>query len=292
MKSVDTLYHFTRGGIPTISAILKDGFMPSYAVEIFQGRQVLLPMISFSNILLRDVGKAEVLDYGEYAIGTSRKWGIQNELNPVLYSHSDGTMKIAIDELIQNAVFLSSLEASKQAYKQFSDTGHQFSKHVRLDNTSPEVLSLMDSLLEKGMFNENVLVAISRINSSTFQSIKQLMALVKPYEVWDRKGNKFVAYNDREWRRTFPDLGFIDILTEPKEFGQQFKAPKPHITDPKYRTTLKLEDIQVIVVKNTHEIQEIIDQLIAIYGPAEVSNQFGNSLLQVNTLDQLIALNF
>jgi Putative abortive phage resistance protein AbiGi, antitoxin len=82
IKTVEYISHFCEK--EPIKKILSDGFKPSYANEKFQDFNALIPMVSFSNILLRDVGKDEVLSYGDYAIFFTREWGVLQGLNPEL----------------------------------------------------------------------------------------------------------------------------------------------------------------------------------------------------------------
>lgn len=287
MKTVDYLYHFTRGGIPTIISILKNGFCPSYAVESLQKKKILLPMISFSNVLLRDVGEQEVLNYGSYAIGVTREWGIINGLDPVIYTHEEGELKKAFDKYIENSVLLSSLEKYKDHYKKMSDSGLLFSKHVRVSNTSPQAMALIDSLIKQGSFNEEVLINVSRVSEENFRNSKKLLNLMKPYEVYDKAGNKFIAYNDREWRKTFEDLGFIDSETDADQFIQMSKAPKPHITDVKYKTWLLLEDIRVIIVENSNEVQSLKEEIYKIHTQEKVDERLNDGSLIIDTLQNL-----
>jgi hypothetical protein len=287
MKTVDYLYHFTRGGIPTIVSILKNGFFPSYAVESLQKKKILLPMISFSNVLLRDVGEQEVLNYGSYAIGVTREWGIKNGLNPVIYTHEEGELKKAFDKYIENSALLSSLERYKDHYRKMSDIGLTFSKYMKVSNTSSLAIALIDSLTKPGSFNEDALIGVSRVSEENFRTSKRIVNLMKPYEVYDKVGKKFIAYNDREWRKTFEELSFIDSETEADQFNKMSGTPKPHISDVRYRTWLLLDDVRIIIVDKSSEVQSLKEAIYKIHDANKVDERLSNGSLVIDTLENL-----
>jgi hypothetical protein len=104
--SADTLFHFTKS-IENILGILSNEFKPRYNVEdwqpiIGQKHPIVIPMVCFCDIPLSQIQK-HTEDYGEYAIGLSKKWGISKKINPVLYTyHKSGVtsqLKIISEEL-------------------------------------------------------------------------------------------------------------------------------------------------------------------------------------------------
>src|SRR3954467_12670457 len=105
LNLVNHLSHFTRS-YNALESIVKEGFMPSYAKEKLAKREVMVSMISFSNVLLRDVGDEEVLSYGQYALIFDRDWGIANILNPVSYTYEDGLLDEALTNILKSTIFL------------------------------------------------------------------------------------------------------------------------------------------------------------------------------------------
>lgn len=82
MKEINQIIHITKS-LEIIKSILINGFYTSYAKETFNGKNILIPMISFSNILFRDIGENEVVDYGKYGIVFDRDYIIDKfNLNP------------------------------------------------------------------------------------------------------------------------------------------------------------------------------------------------------------------
>lgn len=93
MLSSATLFHFTRS-LENLKAILGEGFKPFYSSEdltMFGVRECPgIPMVSFCDIPLSRAGK-HVGDYGRYAIGLDKKWGMTKNISPVHYIY-EGSM--------------------------------------------------------------------------------------------------------------------------------------------------------------------------------------------------------
>lgn len=83
-KKINHIVHYTRGyGI--LEKIINDGFSPSYCLDKINEDEFFIPMISFCNIPLREVGY--YIRYGEYGIGMSMDWAINSKVSPVRYIH-------------------------------------------------------------------------------------------------------------------------------------------------------------------------------------------------------------
>lgn len=287
MHLIDTIFHFTS--IDNLKAIISKGFSPSFSKEKLGERDILIPMISFSNILLRDIGKNQVLNYGEYGIGFSRAWAIKNKINPVIYSFNNGETSNAIRKYLDNSVFISRVEEYKNFFKENSklQLGPLFN-HVKLSNTSAEAINLLNYLSLN--YNETLLELISKYANANFQETKSLIYLTKPYEVKNNAEQKFIAYNDREWRKVYKEIGFI--LDVEESFQKTLNMPKPHIKDEIYRLKFNLEDIVVIVVQKGIDIKTIIDCLSLKFGKKDVANLITSKKLKVNTRAQLILKGF
>ena len=85
--SANTVFHYTPR-LEFLLNILGNGFYPSYCKESLiseNGRRIYaMPMVSFCDIPLSQV-KDHMGKYGNYAIGLSIEWAVNNRLNPVLY---------------------------------------------------------------------------------------------------------------------------------------------------------------------------------------------------------------
>src|SRR5262245_55949793 len=87
MLSSATLFHFTRS-LDTLKSILDSGLRPFYSSEdlkIFGVKECPgVPMVSLCDIPLSQTRK-HVDDYGRYAIGFDKKWGMTKNISPVHY---------------------------------------------------------------------------------------------------------------------------------------------------------------------------------------------------------------
>jgi hypothetical protein len=212
MKTIDHIYHFTKD-LDVLKAVIDLGFMPSYSKETLGNRNILVPMVSFSNILLRDVGEEEVLSYGEFAIGFTRQWGINNSLNPVTYTYEDGLLEKNIQTYLDNAIFLSRIDHYKEYFERLSQVpqGRPFSELIELTNTSNEVSSILDFLSKNYSeeYNAPLFEMIANHAKVIGDATLPIITLTKRHEIVSSEDQKFIAYNDREWRKNYPELGFL-----------------------------------------------------------------------------------
>lgn len=108
--SSNTLFHFTNKRKNVIS-ILDFGFRPHYCLEnlnfIFgdipeqlelEEFKIAFPMVCFCDLTLSHT-KNHMKNYGEYGIGLSKKWGIENKVSPVLYIHNASKVFDAIKKI-------------------------------------------------------------------------------------------------------------------------------------------------------------------------------------------------
>jgi hypothetical protein len=92
--SANTLFHFTSK-LDYITNILTNEFTPRYCMESFgylneenNLLEIALPMVCFCDIPLSQI-RNHIKNYGGYAIGLLKEWGISNGINPVMYSLPD-----------------------------------------------------------------------------------------------------------------------------------------------------------------------------------------------------------
>jgi hypothetical protein len=95
--SSNVLFHFTRS-IDQLKGILKNGFFPHYCPEYtldINDRKAAAkrrhptraaPMVCFCDLPLSLIGK-HLQEYGNFGIGLDKKWGIENRIAPVIYTH-------------------------------------------------------------------------------------------------------------------------------------------------------------------------------------------------------------
>ncbi len=101
--STDSIIHYTNK-LNVITSILNEGFRLKYCAEkilLGEGKSnAAHPMVSFCDIPLSD-SVQHFGTYGEYGIGLSKKWAIENGINPVIYIDRDSLIAKNIYELIK-----------------------------------------------------------------------------------------------------------------------------------------------------------------------------------------------
>ena len=277
MKEVNQLIHQTRS-LKNLKSILKNGLFTSYALERFTKKDLLIPMISFSNIQFRDIGEMEVVDYGSYGIVIEREVGIEYQLNPVLYVYENSQIEEAINFNFISSVILQILPEIKSFYKQCDCKN--ITNHIGFKPLPVEVKDLLNSINKDT--DDKLIDSIKEIFKKVLDNSYRQMLLAKPYKVQSKKGKIFIAYNEREWRKSFFDLGFIYKKTPKGKSNSEFEKwnnkLKPHLTESKYTLQIPIEKIKYIVVENYEEIEQIKEYIIGVYGSIP-------SNLTINTLN-------
>ncbi len=100
--STNTLFHFTKD-VDTLKSILSFNFYPRLCLENLSdihGDEMYLafPMVCFCDIPLSQINN-HVENYGNYALGLTKTWGINNGLSPILYIHNNSTTTSVIQSL-------------------------------------------------------------------------------------------------------------------------------------------------------------------------------------------------
>jgi len=99
----NVLTHFTNS-INNLENILTNNFIPKLSLENYKiffnnDKKIYIPMICFCDIPLHLI-HTHIGDYGSYGLGLSKKWGIKNKLNPVIYLEKDSILYKNINEIL------------------------------------------------------------------------------------------------------------------------------------------------------------------------------------------------
>jgi len=287
MKEINTVFHFTKE-LDRIKQILNDGgFKPSYAIEKFGNRNILVPMISFSNISLRDVGNNEVIDYGNYAIGFDRLYATKIELNPVCYIYENSEMEKAILNLIDLSTILQGVGILKDITQVSNFT--KITDHIKLTPLLVEVENLLNSITKET--SDEMISAIKSYSAKIYENAYYQLLLAKPYRITNKIGETKVAYNEREWRKSYKEL--VPLFETDKsgksnpEYAKWSTTQKPHFNDQNHMLKIGIENIKFIVVNEEREIQGIEDILLNIYGKDKMDKVYSSGLFQIGTLENL-----
>lgn len=107
--SANSLFHFTPS-IDNLINILTNEFRPHVCLEdlnvLFKSvppKEALenaIPMVCFCDIPLSQTGQ-HLYTYGEYGIGMTKQWGIQNGIAPVLYTYPGSLVQLRLATMIE-----------------------------------------------------------------------------------------------------------------------------------------------------------------------------------------------
>ncbi len=280
MKEIDQLVHFTND-IEILKSILKNGLYTSYSLETFCGKKQLVPMISFSNILYRDIGDEEVIDYGSYGISISREKGMTKyELNPVLYVSKDSDIEKSVQYNIQESILPQAFEILKTFDSNTNNCCGRALDRIRIEPLSKEIKIIAESINKET--DDKLIEAYKKLFGKVFEHSLKQMLLIKSYKVKNKKGEEKIAYNEREWRKSFFNLSVFPEFkpdgNKNEKYEEWINTRKPHFKDENI-LPIDFEDILHIIVKNNNE-KDILNKYIVEEGIANNPNN-------IFTLDEL-----
>lgn len=279
MKEVNQLVHLTKS-LDSLVSIIENGIHSSYAKEDFCGEKILIPMISFSNLLFRDIGETEIVYYGSYGIGIERETGIQFNLNPVVYVYENNTIEKGIKSNFEFSILPHALDEVKEFYKDCKCD--KITNFINFNPIPNEVKDLLNSISAET--DDELIQAIKNLFGRLFENSYNQILLAKPYKIIRKDGSQFFAYNEREWRKSFFDLHFIKEKKLNGNLNDDYKeminTPKPHLKDDNYTLKLPITKIKYVIVKETKEITTITNKIIDTFGEIP-----GNIIIE--TLDNL-----
>ncbi len=290
MKEVNNLIHITSK-YDNIKSILKDGFKASYAEEKFGTRNILVPMISFSNILLRDLGPNEVVDYGEYGIGINREFATTLEINPVCYVYENSIVEKTIRNFYDLSLIPQTIDIIK---KELAQKIIGFTKVTDYVHFNPKLEIEVENLINSINSNteQTLIEALKIYATKTYENAYYQLLLSKPYKVKNKKGQVKIAYNEREWRKGFHNLGFIFETNANGEINPKFtyykSQQKPHLDSIETSLKIEIENIEIIILKEEQEIQDMKEFLNKVFGKERMVNIYRNELIKIDTLKNLI----
>lgn len=277
MKNVNQLLHQTED-IEILKSILENGLYSSFTLEHFSEKNMLIPMISFSNIQFRDIGKQEVVNYGSYGIGIDRETGIELGLNPVIYTYGNSIIVKGMENNFQFSILPQTLSIAKDFSKR--SNGAIMTDHITFNPFPSEIKDLFNSISKDT--SDELLASIKNLFEKVFENSYHQILLAKPYKTTNKQGESFIAYNEREWRKSFFDLNSINEYKPNGKIDDEFikwkETTKPHFTDNEHTLKIPIEKLKFIVVENETEIQLIREFLLKRY------DNIPNTL-KIDTLD-------
>lgn len=281
-KDVNHVIRYCKKLDYIIENIELGGFRPSYCEEKFNNEIVLIPMVSFCNIPIRDV--ENYMYYGDYGLGFTMDWAIKNKLSPIIYVHENSdflnlqnisikSIPLAISEVVLN-------EVVKNSFRSFTenDSIYFFTKFVTNLNRSNVRYSQFTKFWKNEVF--------FKITHEVFEGELPNEPII------------INSYNEREWRYVpFLDNQDFDEIIYQKKVGEDKVNPKytkfkdntkkPHFTEEKHMLKFDLDDLKYIIVKSASEIVEITKVLSEKYDENEVQDRLSKGHLYVLSKDSI-----
>jgi hypothetical protein len=196
-------------------------------------------------------------------------------------------LKEAHKTIFEHTFFLQYLKEHGEIFEELSKEQKKISEKYSFSNLTEESIKILDYL--SCNYNEELFNAICNHAKAIFDENLKIVSLMKNFKVSNKDGQMFVAYNDREWRKTYPSLKFIlqDVDGENTDYNKWCETEKPHFNEIEYRLKFDIEDVKAILVKEKHEIIEMQGYLTEIYGKI-----IGQDKPYIGTKEQLMAKGF
>lgn len=276
--SAHTLFHFTSNK-NTLLSILKNGFNVRYSLENFESlindkAEIVFPMTCFCDIPLSQV-KRHTSTYGKYAIGLTKKWGMKNQINPIIYTYPNSATTSILNDVFENI-------------ENFFDIEEEELKKFKLNRSAEIVYERMNDRENK--FSKRV----EDVNSK----LSHFIRYIKPYEGKFYRDGKYLEnlvrfYDEREWRFT-PSREFLFS----KEMKDSYKSE--YFIDPRKRRALNMKlakhiklhfepnDVKFIIVNRDSEIPEMLKNLENIFGKTASSDDLKLLGTRLISLEQIL----
>ena len=286
--SSSSLFHYTSNGLKGLKSILKNGFEISLCTEtkinylengITEIEKLAIPMLCFCDIPLSLIGNHSTIyrskTEGVFSIGMTKKWGIDNGLNPIIYIPNRTNSAWNLERL----PFIFGRVHEVNNFLKFIEE-KLFEKGIEIEInqglTFTDVIEagkiLIDGLSFVGVFKigENML----------YQPFPYINLFYKPYmQTYFRGENEipnYVFYNEREWRYVPGTVNPIHIQFEPDSRIDQYARENKLDTEELYRISndffkssspnhkyenlsFQPKDVTFIIVSDNEAIPKLID---------------------------------
>jgi hypothetical protein len=147
----DNLFHFTKS-LDVLKLIVENGILPRYCQEDvdwfgLDDKYLGYAMSCFCDIPLSRISEHTDF-YGSYGIGLSKDWGVQNKLNPVVYTPPGGIVQ-------EVAEFVFSLEFPDESKSLQHELDNEIFRLIMLIKPTVGKMIIAGNILEKEFYQEN-----------------------------------------------------------------------------------------------------------------------------------------
>jgi hypothetical protein len=231
MLSSATLFHFTSS-LETLKKILSGGFKPFYSSEDLKMFGITecpgIPMVSFCDIPLSHTRK-HVDDYGRYAIGFDKKWGMNKNISPVHYIYEGSICARVIYEVHKSL------------------PGDAFNVECGCMKFNPQTAIFFYGKPYRGHMR--------RKDSSTGMIVDKGEVIFYDEREW-----RYVPFADQTIMSGEEIPADVRAMLSEKEYAKGDVLGKA--TDSlhqHYRLTFRAEDVKYLIVQHEDEIPEMVD---------------------------------
>ena len=240
--SANTLFHFTQS-FDTLLGILQHGFKPNYCLEdytMFGLSECAVPMVCFCDIPLSQI-RNHISTYGMYAIGLTKKWGIQKGISPILYTSS---MSDSSTMLRQNLMML---------HRGDTDAVHSYIKQaaVHPDPNNP------GALLVESISRQTAFLAFTKLYEGTFW--RNGRYLDREIRFYDEREWRYVPRFEETIRKDVENYIRKEVYLDPNQI-----ADANSNLQNKFNLNFSPDDIRYIIVDNENELLSMVDNLSVI----------------------------
>jgi hypothetical protein len=148
----NNLFHFTKS-FEILKLILEHGIKPRYCLEDFEWfgldhKYIAYPMSCFCDIPLSRISEHTGF-YGSYGIGLSKNWGLQNNLNPIIYCPPNSHMQNFAKHIINEVRLPKHLKETKKVFNDYTF------KLLSLIKPIQGNMVVSGEIIEKDFYQEN-----------------------------------------------------------------------------------------------------------------------------------------
>lgn len=232
--SADTLFHFTNK-LDILESILTNGFYPKYSLENLESytqMDLAFPMVCFCDIPLTQVN-THTSNYGEYAIGLEKTWGMKHNITPILYIHDNAlTIRhiLTISQELENSLKQDSI------------------KHEKIDSAHP-LYPMINSVF-------NLILCTKPYEGKQWEKGKRNFG-----------NTKINFYNEREWRYlpTIDSTKNIKPIIDSNEFkNSALRELYDKFLIENHKLLFTPTEIKYIIVSKNKEIPDMVEKVESI----------------------------
>lgn len=278
-KNVNHIVHYLPKLEYIIDIIKEKEIHPSYCKEHFDGKDILIPMISFCNIPIIDVNY--FMYYGNYGLGFSIDWAIKNNISPVIYAHENSDFVKLPNHINSSSEKVETRLNLIDLLNKMSMAENKLLEEINNDDIKNDLNSLITASKRFIQFTKMWKNEVEFGIDMTYKDNIILKDIIKNKKTIN-------SYNEKEWRfvpNFNDDNCYKDIIVQEDNEYNEYKniklKPKPHIKKTEYSLKFELEDLRYIIVNESSEVNDLINTLNISFDENAVNNRIKSGELLI-----------